>query len=154
MIARKFVYEIKNNKSLLMFLILKICDVNICICCYQRNCFFTQIFFIFQLVTEKTLRCDNKQDISMNYEFCSEKLSMLEILFYGRNKPTSVLTKITVQSRGKTLNIHTHDTITCSMSIIICNVHLQLKTSIFIEQDFQFSCTSILSGYSPAVTTE
>lgn len=138
MIARKFVYEIKNNKSLLMFLILKICDVNICICCYQRNCFFTQIFFIFQLVTEKTLRCDNKQDISMNYEFCSEKLSMLEILLYGRNKPTSVLTKITVQSRGKTLNLHTHNTIICSMSMIICNVHLQLKHQSLLNRIFSF----------------
>ncbi|XP_071177936.1 uncharacterized protein [Mytilus edulis] len=51
------------------------------------------------LVTEKTLRCDNNQDISMNYEFCWEKISMLEILFYSPNNPSSVLPKITVQTR-------------------------------------------------------
>ncbi|VDH94195.1 Hypothetical predicted protein [Mytilus galloprovincialis] len=52
----------------------------------------------------------------MNYEFCSEKLSMLEILFYGRNKPASVLTKIAVQSRDDMeqmtiqMDVHTYKT--------------------------------------------
>ncbi|XP_052074680.1 uncharacterized protein LOC127712352 isoform X1 [Mytilus californianus] len=50
------------------------------------------------LVTEKILRCDNKQDFTMNYEFCWEKISMLEILFYSQNKPSSALPTITVQS--------------------------------------------------------
>ncbi|VDI49003.1 Hypothetical predicted protein [Mytilus galloprovincialis] len=52
-----------------------------------------------KLVTEKTLRCDSNQDFTMNYEFCRKKLSMIEILFYSPNNPSSVLPKITVQSR-------------------------------------------------------
>ncbi|XP_071180849.1 uncharacterized protein [Mytilus edulis] len=51
------------------------------------------------LVTEKILRCDNNKDFTMNYEFCREKLFMLEILFYSPNKPSLVLPNITVQSR-------------------------------------------------------
>ncbi|CAG2207414.1 unnamed protein product [Mytilus edulis] len=51
------------------------------------------------LVTEKTLRCDSNQDFTMNYEFCRKELSMIEILFYSPNNPSSVLPKITVQSR-------------------------------------------------------
>ncbi|XP_071177938.1 uncharacterized protein [Mytilus edulis] len=51
------------------------------------------------LVTEKNLRCDNKVDFTMNYEFCREKVSMLEILFYSPKKPSTMLSKITVQSR-------------------------------------------------------
>lgn len=61
---------------------------------------------LFQLVTEKILRCDNKQDFLMNYEFCREKVSMLEILLYSSKHPSSVLPKITVHSRGKSFNLH------------------------------------------------
>ncbi|XP_063447844.1 uncharacterized protein LOC134727395 [Mytilus trossulus] len=75
------------------------------------------------LVTEKTLRCDKKQDVSMNYEFCWEKVSMLEILFYSPNNPSSVLPKITVQSRiliGQTypaLSLHAMEKMTIQMDV-------------------------------------
>ncbi|CAC5397013.1 unnamed protein product [Mytilus coruscus] len=73
------------------------------------------------LVTEKILRCDNKQDFTMNYEFCWEKISMLEISFYSPNNPSSTLPKITVQSRvsiGPTypaLSLHDMETMKMQM---------------------------------------
>ncbi|XP_076109003.1 uncharacterized protein LOC143076997 [Mytilus galloprovincialis] len=81
------------------------------------------------LVTEKILRCDNKQDFSMKYEFCQEKVSMFEILFYSPNKPSSVLPKITVHSRvliGPTypaLSLHDMETMKIQMvGCKTCNV--------------------------------
>ncbi|CAG2207416.1 unnamed protein product [Mytilus edulis] len=73
------------------------------------------------LVTEKILRCDNKQDFLMSYEFCREKVSMLEILFYSPKHLSSVLPKITVHSRvlmGPTypaLSLHDMETMKIQM---------------------------------------
>ncbi|XP_052074688.1 uncharacterized protein LOC127712354 [Mytilus californianus] len=79
------------------------------------------------LITEKTLRCDNKQDFTMNYEFCGEKVSMLEILFYSRNKHFSVLPKTTVHTRAimvsmyPALSLHAMDTMSIQMSQCRCD---------------------------------
>ncbi|VDI66694.1 Hypothetical predicted protein [Mytilus galloprovincialis] len=59
------------------------------------------------LITEKTLRCDNKQDFSRNNEFCWEKISMLEILFYSPYKQSSGLTTLTVRTNALIGNLKT-----------------------------------------------
>ncbi|OPL33467.1 hypothetical protein AM593_02935, partial [Mytilus galloprovincialis] len=79
------------------------------------------------MVTEKTLRCENKQDLKMNYEFCWEKVSMLEILFYSPNKQFSVSPKVTVRTRAimvtkyPALSLHDMDTMSIQMSQCNCN---------------------------------
>ncbi|CAG2207415.1 unnamed protein product [Mytilus edulis] len=76
------------------------------------------------LVTEKTFRCGQNQDFTMNYEFCRDKVYMLEILFYSPNKPASVLPKITVQSRviigPKYPALSLHDMETMQIQMVGC----------------------------------
>ncbi|VDI18101.1 Hypothetical predicted protein [Mytilus galloprovincialis] len=73
------------------------------------------------LITEKILRCNKNQDFTMTYEFCQEKVSMFEILFYSPNNPSSVLPTITVHSRvlmGPTypaLSLHDMETMKIQM---------------------------------------
>ncbi|XP_052074689.1 uncharacterized protein LOC127712355 [Mytilus californianus] len=79
------------------------------------------------LITEKTLRCDNKQDFTISYEFCWEEIFMLEILFYSQNKPSSVLPTINVQSRVligskyPALSLHDLETMTIQMDECRCS---------------------------------
>ncbi|XP_063397403.1 uncharacterized protein LOC134681688 [Mytilus trossulus] len=79
------------------------------------------------LITEKNIRCESRQDLTMNYELCWEKVSMLEILFYSPYKPSSVLPTLTIHTRAimvtkyPALSLHAMDTMSIQMSQCNCN---------------------------------
>lgn len=85
--------------------------------------YWTLSYIFFQLITEKTLRCEDKQDFTMNYEFCWDKVSMLEILFYSSYKPSSVFPKLTVHTRGKTFKSYTQQMLICKFKIRACMLY-------------------------------